>query len=591
MNKQNFLYVILGLLLLSLGTACSNDEIVTDGGQVNVATGMEFPVTFADYNEEEQVGNTRATANESDTVGHQIVDMGNGIVADVTIRKDYENLSSKSEQATRAIPNDQYTMLAYQSGVLKGEVTGNISGNTFTPSGATTSINLSPGNYDFVLYPTGSFTRSGNNLTTSSVSEQTMIGRASYTVTSTPNKQKVPFVMKHVAARVRIRFSTYIAARQYGPTPNTIQLDAVNSAELPNNTTYDAVAGTWSYDGTKNNFAKGYAYNFYPETKMIESSETGPIGSIYQYTYPNYSYVIPAPHLTKLKATLNGLTIYKETFNNKSFTFTPSPALDMVANGSYLVNITMRYNFVYLMHDGTTGLLTETTYGGGTKTPIGLVVSQSKRLAVALTDLGLFKWSDGISGQANSQTFQSTQLLFSDQTKANDPSGYKWTWEPSGSYDGVTIKANDQTHYPAFYAAAHYTPTLPSGVNLTGSIVGKKWYLPSLGEIMYLCTGIDKTGTLWQQRFSTGGSMLMADWPLVVGGGYGSGIPLDMFLLAIKQVGGNTTFDRYRNILSSSETSGIGLSLGGFGYGNGITLHDGMIDQCVENYVWPFVNY
>lgn len=374
------------------------------------------------------------------------------------------------------------------------------------------------------------------------------------------------------------------------PHPIPYNLMLLIAQNFLNNTTYDAVAGTWSYDGTKNNFAKGYAYNFYPETKMIESSETGPIGSIYQYTYPNYSYVIPAPHLTKLKATLNGLTIYKETFNNKSFTFTPSPALDMVANGSYLVNITMRYNFVYLMHDGTTGLLTETTYGGGTKTPIGLVVSQSKRLAVALTDLGLFKWSDGISGQANSQTFQSTQLLFSDQTKANDPSGYKWTWEPSGSYDGVTIKANDQTHYPAFYAAAHYTPTLPAGVTLTGSIVGKKWHLPSLGEIMYLCTGIDKTGTSWQQRFSAGGGMLMADWPLVYPGS-NQGVPLDMFELAIKQVGGHTTLNAYSNILSSSETSGIGLSLGGFGYGNGITLHDGMIDQCVENNVWPFINY
>ena len=84
--------------------------------------------------------------------------------------------------------------------------------------------------------------------------------------------------------------------------------------------------------------------------------------------------------------------------------------------------------------------------------------------------------------------------------------------------------------------------------------------------------------------------MLMADWPLVYPGS-NQGVPLDMFELAIKQVGGHTTLNAYSNILSSSETSGIGLSLGGFGYGNGITLHDGMIDRCVENNVWPFINY
>lgn len=581
MNKQNFLYVILGLLLLPLGTACSNEEIVTDGGQVNVATGMEFPVTFADYNEEEQVGNTRATANESDTVGHQIVDMGNGIVADVTIRKDYENLSSKSEQATRAIANDRYTMLAYQSGVLKGEVTGHIFGNTFTPLGTTTSISLSPGNYDFVLYPTDSFTRSGNNLTVSYLTQYTMIGRASYTITPTPNKQKVPFVMKHVLARVRVRFSTYIPANQI--TNNSISLEATN-AEAPSKATYDAATGTWSYDGmAASNFATGNAIPFGPG-KLIESSGSGPIGSTYQYTYPYYSHVLPAPHLTKIKATLNGLTIYKETFNNKSFTFTPSPSLDMVANGSYLVNITMRYNFVYLMHDGTTGLLTETTYGGGTKTPIGLVVSQSKRLAVALTNIGYYKWSDGINGQANSQRFESYQLYSASQIKTDDPSGYKWTWEPSGSYDGVTIKANDQTHYPAFYAAAHYTPTLPAGVSLTGSIVGKKWHLPSLGEIMYLCTGIDQTGGDWYQQQS---GPMMFDWPRVPSpSGDLNGITLPMFGLATRQVGGSASL----SILSSSETSGNGSRVNASS-GKGLALLNGTLDYCEGANVCPFINY
>ena len=68
--------------------------------------------------------------------------------------------------------------------------------------------------------------------------------------------------------------------------------------------------------------------------------------------------------------------------------------------------------------------------------------------------------------------------------------GYKFTWEAAGSADGTTIKANEQTRYPAFYNAAHYTPTLPAGEVLTGSIVGKKWFLPSLGEVYSLFRGV-----------------------------------------------------------------------------------------------------
>ena len=65
--------------------------------------------------------------------------------------------------------------------------------------------------------------------------------------------------------------------------------------------------------------------------------------------------------------------------------------------------------------------------------------------------------------------------------------GYKWTWEPSGSADGVTVKANDSRYY-AFYNAGHYSPTLPTGVNLTNGMENKKWYLPSMGQWKYIFT-------------------------------------------------------------------------------------------------------
>ena len=67
--------------------------------------------------------------------------------------------------------------------------------------------------------------------------------------------------------------------------------------------------------------------------------------------------------------------------------------------------------------------------------------------------------------------------------------GYAVTWDAAASRDNTTIKAN-RTDFPAFYAAGHYTPTLPTGVNLTGKMVGKKWFLAAPGEWKYVYTAL-----------------------------------------------------------------------------------------------------
>ena len=154
MKKQYFLAIAM-FMLLTVFAACSSDDNLDNGkGKVDVASTFEFPVTFADYNSDVQVGNTRAAANSSDTLKHEFVNMGNGLVADVTLQRDKENLSGNPVQAasTRTLTNDSYTMLAYQSGVLKGELKGFISSGSFIPNaGDPTAMSLAPGNYDFVL--------------------------------------------------------------------------------------------------------------------------------------------------------------------------------------------------------------------------------------------------------------------------------------------------------------------------------------------------------------------------------------------------------------------------------------------------------
>ena len=529
MKKQYFLAIAM-FMLLTVFAACSSDDNLDNGkGKVDVASTFEFPVTFADYNSDVQVGNTRAAANSSDTLKHEFVNMGNGLVADVTLQRDKENLSGNPVQAasTRTLTNDSYTMLAYQSGVLKGELKGFISSGSLIPNaGDPTAMSLAPGNYDFVLYSTSYFTRSGNSLRPTSANEYAILGRTNYTVTATPQKQKVPFAMKHTAARVRVKFNTYIKVPQ---SNFSVNFSATNPTEVPSSAVYDAATGTWSTSGT------GGAFSFGGSSAWTESLGSG----VYSYTSPDYSYIFPGSNITNLNANFSYGRIYTEDLNGKSLTFALTPVLASVANGSYLISITFHYNFLYLMTDGTTGLFSETTYGGGTKTPIAVVISQSKKLAAALENTS-FSGSSYYSGQVNSSVVNVpsfTPWTGSGVFSSDGADGYKFTWEASGSADGTTIKANEQTSYPAFYSAAHYTPTLPAGKTLTGSIVGKKWFLPSLGEVLKIYPALKDLDTSagFYARDMGGGMIDPSYWQL---GMYSPLTPSGMASMAFSQVNG-----------------------------------------------------
>lgn len=486
MSKKYYLWMVLSILL-SVFTSCSNDENLENGeGTVNISKSLTFPVTFADYNEEVTTGNgkTRAVSNSSDTINHDFVNMDNGIVADVVLQRDTEKQSSgDATTKTRSIGNGNYTMLAYQGGVFKGEINGSIIGGSFTPnSGGNNSISLSPGNYDFVLYRSGSFTRNGNNLTITNPSEYVMLGRVNnYTITATPNKQQVPFVMRHAVSRVRVKVTAYKDG-SFGTNIGALSLSAVNNNEIPTAATYDLANDSWSGSGSKTFIGDFPSWGSGSWTKHEDNDG-------FRLTSSNYEYLLPGANITKLNATVKpwqSLTIYGEDLSGKNLSFNLSPVLKTEPNGSYLINITLRKNFIYLMNDGTTGLLSETIYGGGTKIPIGVVVSQSKKLAAALDIVDPNSISSTTTLPASNSGINDHYVEFpvlgTDTDVPNDD-GYKYTWEGAGSADGVTIKGNIDG-YSYFYAAAQYSPTLPAGETLSGSIVGKKWFLPSLTDVL-----------------------------------------------------------------------------------------------------------
>ena len=452
------------LLVAGMLAACSSnddneDNNGTRNGKVDVTKAVEFKVDFADYNDNGETDMTRTNSNGA-VLQQQTVNLGNGILALCTLQRDTTKQAKSA--TTRTLPNDTYTMLAYDhtTHAFKGEVTGTITGGVFRYSGDK-AIELEPGTYDFVLF-NSKLQRNGNYLTvTRANASDAFIGRATQAITATPYHQLVPFTMKHAAAKVKFKLTGYMDF----PTV-TAHLYPFNVNGFTIESTYDASTATWQETQR--------AIENIPLTFNAATAATG----TYVSTSNEEVYFTPKTEIGLIDFYFDSGTIYQQNMHSNIVNF---KYMELDPNGAYVLNVKLMYNFLYLMSDGTTGFFQETTYGGGEKTPIGLVFSQSRRLAMALKDAsnGPLPW-DGSTGWQPTPG-DNTTLFYTPTDMFNDMDGYKWTWDPNGTYDHTTIKANS-SRYPAFYAAGHYTPTLPTGVILTGSIVGKHWHLPSHGE-------------------------------------------------------------------------------------------------------------
>ena len=460
MNKKIILSAAALLLLMA---SCSNDDNnVTGDGKVNVAKAIEFKVAFADYNSEQEVGVTRASDNETN-IERQTVDLGNGVLAQCTLQRD--TAMRTSQDATRALSplaDDTYTMLAYDAAthVYKGGVTGQVASGTFTPN-PSQRLSLAPGTYDFVLY-NSKVTRSGNTLTVSRANALTaFMGRTTQTITAAPHTTEyVPFTMKRIGARVKIKLSGYMP---YSGV--TATLASINATDVPGSSTYDIPTNTWT---------TGPGAAMSANTTYGTSAQEGFASSSYVIRSNEKIAFLPTTDVSKLKLTFTNGHIYRSNMANVELTFHPASTLKLQQNGAYVLNVELMYRYLYLMSDGTTGFFNETTYGGGTKTPIAIVISRSKRMAIALHDAPDDYFTKSVFC-ANKYEMVQTCTHVNDETT----SGLDETWNASYTTAAVTgdkVKGNNPD-FPAFYHAAHYNP----GVTYTGT-PALRWYLPTVGD-------------------------------------------------------------------------------------------------------------
>ena len=452
-------YIFLAVALLLLTTACSNDENNNPKEQPTQA--VQFSFTNEDFGADETLSRATGAAETKP----QTVDLGD-CEAEISV----ENEPAVKTRGTMTNANGHYTIRAYQGGTLKGEMKGTFSGGNFTPDiTSPQDIVLSAGTYDFIAF-NDDVIPSGNDLTVDRTKAETArMGTTTAVITATPQKQKVMFTMKHVGCRLRTQF----VCKKHIPENITAKLEQTVANAVPTHMTYNILTHAKTYTN-----GAMTAENSNSPASTEQKYWASNFGQNYAYTSTSdYHYFLPTTEGSKLKLTFAAGTLFWKPLSGTIPQL--NATLQMQANKSYLVKIKLNPNYIYLMSDGTTGHFKDTTFGGGTKKPVGVVGDPVARVAIALknvSDETEYFWADPTfslwPGANNTTIYSSTQDAYKDME------GYKWTWEATGSTDGTTIKANQQTNFPAFYAAGHYNP----GVTVSGTLISKKWYLAGYGE-------------------------------------------------------------------------------------------------------------
>lgn len=490
MSKHTILSGFLGVALMAFA-ACSNEREEAKQNDVNALQDIAFKVDFEGYNADGQKSGTRTAGNDVLAEG-QGIDLGDGLLADYTLKYDAQEVSPVQ---TRAQGSSTYTMLVFDAATkaLKGEMKGSVSGGGFVPDKSSPAITLAAGKYDFVLF-NNKFTRNGNNLTVTRADASTaFFGRTTQDIATATNKPTVSFSLKRPAARIKIKVNSSLVPG----TGLKAKLEGINPNAVPASATYNAATGTWTT-------ATGA-----PMSANLTFPAAQKVGNAYTTISNEGVVVLMSTEVSKLKLTFTAGMIYNVNLLNKVFTF--NNGLTLEPNKSYELNVNLNFGgHQYLFTDGSVGGINESIYGGGRKTPAALVVDKKNKIAIALTDARDPHYGERVTWcERNLYTTKcnrkSTPELSWALTKPfYITSGYNETWEESYSTPTIGLKAHS-TRFRAFKIAAEYTPA-------PGTPSSWKWFLPSYSDwkAAFGTLGFGDTSQVKdaKQRYSWNGSIV-----------------------------------------------------------------------------------
>ena len=484
---KKILYSLIVLFSGLIFNSCSTDEQQNDSkGLVDLRT-IQFTVSEESFGEDKQL--TRSLAEPA----KQIVDLGNGVSAEVAVERD-----AKDKEATRAaapLTDGTYCIYAVGSDGKRIKGAGKL-GKGVVKDGVLklderTDLILPAGKYTFVCY-NKYVTDDGDKLTFTDDS-RARVGTTTQIITATPSRQKVAFVMKRQIARVRFKITAYTQAMA------NIDAKLVSTANQPTSISYSDL------------IANPQVVTSVPVDKAVEFPTTSNTKNILAFDFfTSYQYYLAGTDGKALKLSFSQGTIYQKSLAGKEFTLNNLGILE--GNGSYTVRIKLMTTPLYLYQDGTIGIYEER----GTRTPIGVMVTEKTKenaqpgeegagLAISLkyVDLGkdesgaakLSKFPIGESLIDNNVAYDEDENEGGTPAWAkrlyNDLNGYYNTWNTASHGPNAKVK------YPTtpkadinmivgpynvnqpYYLAGHYNP----GVAVTGSNVSK-WFLPTIGQII-----------------------------------------------------------------------------------------------------------
>lgn len=468
MNKiTQILQSVAMMAVVVLAGACANHDDID-----NVEARIEKGITIQEENFAANRELTRAALPAP-----QQIDLGDGVMAEVTFERN--NDEAKKGGTRAAMSNEHYTIYAFDgSGHLKGKLAGVVSGGGFIRDASTQVLELEPGTYTFVCV-NDAVTYQNGKFEVTKLTENPMIDKVTKTLT-TPHLE-LSFVMKHQAARIKTKITSYTNEGK------NIKACVSATAVQPKTNFYD-VDGTTLLSTDDEAIAANSNALTVPESPVTASP--------YVQTFvreSGFEYFLPQTNGAQLTLGFAaGSKIYGKDLSTKTISLAGLGMLNK--NDSYTVNLKLKTFPYYLYQDGTIGAIGDK----GTRTPIALVISEKtqteKGLAVALKDAfsetdaydffyhyGGELWLDAGPSFLTMDGYESTWT-----TKDYKPGA---TPHGPGDYDDIfnlhkapadldlnlNIVLGSGTSLGAYIYVGHYEP----GVAITGSNISK-WFMPSL---------------------------------------------------------------------------------------------------------------
>ena len=468
MNKiTQILQSVAMMAVVVLAGACANHDDID-----NVEARIEKGITIQEENFAANRELTRAALPAP-----QQIDLGDGVMAEVTFERN--NDEAKKGGTRAAMSNEHYTIYAFDgSGHLKGKLAGVVSGGGFIRDASTQVLELEPGTYTFVCV-NDAVTYQNGKFEVTKLTENPMMDKVTKTLT-TPHLE-LSFVMKHQAARIKTKITSYTNEGK------NIKACVSATAVQPKTNFYD-VDGTTLLSTDNEAIAANSNALTVPESPVTASPYVQTI-----VRESGFEYFLPQTNGTQLTLGFAaGSKIYGKDLSTKSISLAGLGMLNK--NDSYTVNLKLKTFPYYLYQDGTIGAIGDK----GTRTPIALVISEKtqteKGLAVALKDAfsetdaydffhhyGGELWLDAGPSFLTMDGYESTWT-----TKDYKPGA---TPHGPGDYDDIfnlhkapadldldlNIVLGSGTSLGAYIYVGHYEP----GVAITGSNISK-WFMPSL---------------------------------------------------------------------------------------------------------------